>query len=990
MKFVRIVLGLMFTAFLAACGGGGGSAGANPNAGALRTSAGDSVIIAPGETRAYTISGGVAPYSVRNSDVAIAQGSVSGTQLTIAAKGIGSTTVEVVDNGGAVASIAVRIGSSTPLSVTAPASLSMALGPAAAQTFDVRGGVAPYVAVSSDARLVGVSLNPTTLKLTVTGIAVGQTSVTIRDGAGEAVSFGVSTTAAQPLSVAVPSELFVAVGSSQTYKILGGVKPYQVSSGNPEVLTATKQFEDDLVIRGVVGGEAVVVVSDIAGSVITFRATVGSSNPLFTTAPATLTLAPSTTSQTFAISGGAAPYTVTSSNSGLASVTFGGTSFSITAGASITTTPVNIIIKDSKGTQIGVSVAVSAAGGGSTALQPAATVEVLTSSNTLQSGGTSVDITAFVKNTLNVTMPNEPVSFSADSGLLQDATPTTDASGKATAKLLVGSDKSNRTIRVTVRSGTASGFVNVTITGTRVVLTGDGAVQQQGTAVYSARVLDSNNTPIANAVVTFNSTLSNTFSPATNSTDSLGVTSSTYTATNSGTARLTASALGATSDPLSVVISNVVLRFVPFSEAGNPLYSTYFGLGPNVSDVTLGSSQRLVLEYRIIGGSTPANQPVSFTTTRGRFQPAGLSSATTTAWSDLPQPQGGKVVVVDLEAIAPGGSSPGAGPVTISANIAGVAEASLAMNFLAQTPASLALQSNPSTVPPNTGGSSLSQSTLQATVRDAAGNLVSGRLVNFNITSDTSGGRLSAATAITDSNGRALVQYIAGASTTGVNQVRVRASVDGLPAVFGDAALTVSGQALFINLSFSNTIGNLNGNESVYAKPFSVYVSDATGNPVGNQLVVLSVVPLSYKTGVLVPPASPGGTWTASVSATCRNTDFNLNGALDATTEPSVLRPGNVVTAPGSVTTDAQGQAAFNLLYGENFAPWVKVKVVARTTVAGTESVREAIYDLEGSNADFTSPGGPAGTTSPFGASAPPAFVAGPPPTGECAPYTGP
>ncbi len=952
MKSIRIVLGLLLTAFLAACGGGGGSPGANPNTGALRTSAGDSVIIAPGETRAYTISGGVAPYSVRNSDAAIAQGSVSGTQLTIAAKGIGSTTVEVVDNGGAVATIAVRIGSSTPLSVTAPDTLSMSLGPAAAQTFDVRGGVAPYVAVSSDARLVGVSLNPTTLKLTVTGIAVGQTSVTIRDGAGEAVSFGVSTTAAQPLSVAVPSELFVAVGSSQTYKILGGVKPYQVSSGNPEVLTATKQFEDDLVIRGVVGGEAVVVVSDIAGSVITFRATVGSSNPLFTTAPATLTLAPSTTSQTFAISGGAAPYTVTSSNSGLASVTFSGTSFSVTAGASITTTPVNVIIKDSKGTQIGVSVAVSAAGGGSTALQPAATVEVLTSSNTLQSGGTSVDITAFVKNTLNVTMPNEPVSFSADSGLLQSASTVTDATGRGTAKLLVGNDKSNRTIRVTVRSGNASGFVNVAITGTRVVLTGDAAVQQGNSAVYTVRVLDSSNVGIAGATVNLSSNLNNTVSPAVVTTDVLGFASATYTAVNASSPgspdRLTATGLGATASQ-DITVSNVIFRFT------NPQN------GDGVALATPGGTT-LTVEYTV-GGLPGTGANVKFSTTRGSVTSSALIGS---AGSGL------------ANATLTSTNASGAGPVTILAQIDGVGQASLQLNFEAQVPSTIALQANPSAIPPNEGGGTLSQSTLLAVVRDSAGNAVANKQVNFGITSDVSGGSLSSPSALTDVNGRAQVQYVSGSATSPVDGVKIRASVASDPSIFADASLTVSRQSLFITIAVGNTIGNVN--ETTYSKPFGVYVTDATGNPVGNQAVLISVEPVAYLTGGLARNISTN-VWeydASSPTAVCRNTDTNFNGFVDPG-ELSPIRPGNVILAtPATVTTDSEGRASFVLNYGEQFAPWVIVEVVARATVAGTESSRRAVYSVVGSVEDFWSEGGPAGTTSPYGTAAPADCVAYP------------
>lgn len=952
MKLIRVLMALLVTAFLAACGGGGGSPGANPNEGALRTSAGDSVVIAPGETRSYTISGGVSPYSVRNSDTAIAVGSVSGTTLNIQAKAVGSVTVSVVDNVGTVSSVAVRVGSSTPLSVTAPASVSLALGPTNAQTFDVRGGVAPYSVTSSDPRLVGAYLDPNTLKLTVTGLAVGASTVTVRDGGSDSASFIVSTAAAQSLSVTAPPSLVVAVGSTQTYKIQGGVTPYQVSSSNPAVLTATKQFESDLVLRGVSGGTASIKVIDMAGSVVTLAAQVGSANALFTTAPASLTLAPSTTSPSYAISGGAGPYTVQSSNPSVATVSSTGVSFTITAGATVGTS--TIVIKDSTGTQVSLALAVAVAGGGSTAIEPAASIEVLASSNTLQSGGVGVDITAYVKNRLNTAMPNEPISFSADSGLLQGASTTTNANGLGSAKLLVGSDKSNRTINVTVRSGAASGTVQVSVVGTRVILTGDAAVQQGSTASYSVRVVDSAGNGISGAQVTLSSSRGNGFSPAVGSTDSLGFVSSTYNATNATTVGnpdvVTASALG-TSAQLSVTVSNVVFRFtVPTSGAS----------------VVLGAPQTLTVEYTV--GGAPGSGTVSFTTTRGSL------SASSALLS------GGQASIL-LNST----SASGAGPVTVLAQLPGVGQASIQLNFVAETPSSIAVQANPSAIPPNSNGSTLSQSTIEATVRDASGNPVANRQVNFNITSDVSGGSLSSPSAVTDLNGRAQVQYVAGSTSTAVNGVVINATVNGT-AISNSASLTVSGQSLFITIGYGNDITNVD--TTTYSKPFSVYLTDATGNPVGSQQVSLSVVPLAYRTGQLTRLSD--GTWvyaSGSPTATCRNTDFNLNGSQDSN-EPSVLRPGNVVVAtPGVVTTDTAGRATFALQYGEQFAPWVIVKVVARTTVSGTESVRETIFSLVGSSEDFTSDSGPAGTTSPWGVSAPATFVAGPPVSGECVAY---
>ncbi|MFZ3141777.1 hypothetical protein [Polaromonas sp.] len=119
-----------------------------------------------------------------------------------------------------------------------------------------------------------------------------------------------------------------------------------------------------------------------------------------------------------------------------------------------------------------------------------------------------------------------------------------------------------------------------------------------------------------------------------------------------------------------------------------------------------------------------------------------------------------------------------------------------------------------------------------------------------------------------------------------------------------------------------------------------------------------------------------GGTWKySSVPTICANEDLNFNGILDTspfedTNGNGQLTPGNIaVAAPGNVVTDAAGRATFAIQYGEQFAPWVTVRITARASVAGTESRQSILYDLVGSAPDFTAETPPAGVTSPFGSS---------------------
>lgn len=303
-----------------------------------------------------------------------------------------------------------------------------------------------------------------------------------------------------------------------------------------------------------------------------------------------------------------------------------------------------------------------------------------------------------------------------------------------------------------------------------------------------------------------------------------------------------------------------------------------------------------------------------------------------------------------------------------------LATATRTVQFTGVLPASLRLQINPGAIPPNTAGSTTNRTAVTATVTDASSNPVSGRQVSFAINTDPSNGSLSAGLATTDSSGIARVEYIAGQQSSPNNGVQISGTV--LP-VNGDIGvvsqsgnLTVNGNSLFITISYGNTIENLN--PSTYRKPFSVYVTDATGLAVANQTISLSVIPTKYYKGFM--------TWNTTVwvpdksvaPSGCDNEDANLNGILDAGEDfngDRTLTPGNVVVAsPGSVTTDSAGLASFYLIYGEQFAYWVDVNIVARATVSGTESRREQAFQLSPLADDVnqeTVP--PAGRTSPFG-----------------------
>ena len=85
MSIFRIISLLISTFLASACGGGGGSPGANPNQSALVTTAGESVILPNGAFQTYSVFGGVPPYRATSSEPSIVLGNINDKTLSIGA-----------------------------------------------------------------------------------------------------------------------------------------------------------------------------------------------------------------------------------------------------------------------------------------------------------------------------------------------------------------------------------------------------------------------------------------------------------------------------------------------------------------------------------------------------------------------------------------------------------------------------------------------------------------------------------------------------------------------------------------------------------------------------------------------------------------------------------------------------------------------------------------------------------------------------------------
>lgn len=618
----------------------------------------------------------------------------------------------------------------------------------------------------------------------------------------------------------------------------------------------------------------------------------------------------------------------------------------------------------------GSSLYSSSTGGTDSTTPAAASVEVLSSSTSVGTSGDTVTITAVVKSSTNVGLASAPVVFATTSGTLSNASATTSSAGVATATFSAGADKSNRSATIRVTSGSVSGQLVLPIAGSKLLISGSTTIPFGTSSTLTVKATDSSGNPIQGINVTFASALGNGLSATAATTDSSGAVSITYTATTSGSDTLTVSGGGSTATA-SINISGEDFVFITPTSA---------------VQIPVGSAQTVQVRYQQNGVGV-AGQTVNFASTGGAFAANGSTLPCVTPSASCAMTNASGVATVSI-------SSSSAAAATLQASLAGTtAQTTQSVSFVATVPSRLVLQVSPSAIGVNASGSSANQAQVVAKVLDANSNPVPGLSVNFSRDADPSGGNVQQPSAITDLNGQASVQYIAGPQSTASNGVVLRATVASATSVTGTATLTVNQQALFLALGTGNTITNLD--EQTYQKDWTVYVTDANGVAVPNVSLTVKVLPSEYRKGSMAwsPAVSAwitdawdgvtltvGGDLPGGAYISCGNEDAtygdsdgrSYNGILDSGEDfngDGFLQPGNVISvADGSLTTDSTGRATITLQYAESYVPWVRVRLQVQAIVSGTAGTQASTFVVPGLSADFTDQNvAPAGAVSPFG-----------------------
>ncbi|MEO7322678.1 MAG: Ig-like domain-containing protein, partial [Burkholderiales bacterium] len=338
-------------------------------------------------------------------------------------------------------------------------------------------------------------------------------------------------------------------------------------------------------------------------------------------------------------------------------------------------------------------------------------------------GDTTVELTAVVLNANGRALTEKAVTLavvdSATSGkaFLTNVADETDTNGLLLAKLNLGTNKSNRTITIRATADSATATNTVDVVGTTITISGATSLVSNATTPITVSLKDSGGNSLQGETISLSSSQGNTFSSAAPVTNRSGQVVVDVTGTTAGTDTITATALGA-SNTMSIVVSGSDFSFIAPSPASN-------------TDVVVNTAHQIKIRWR--EGNVPQNGlAVTLSATRGTVSPSsGLTDAS------------GEFTATITSAFA--------GPTTVQASATG-GSPSTTLNFVFVTSSATAVnvQADPTTIPINANGSDANRATITAIVRDGASNLVKNARVQFQIVTDTTGGRLSGTEDITD------------------------------------------------------------------------------------------------------------------------------------------------------------------------------------------------------------------------------------------------
>ncbi len=582
---------------------------------------------------------------------------------------------------------------------------------------------------------------------------------------------------------------------------------------------------------------------------------------------------------------------------------------------------------------------------------------LLTSSdgNLASSGGTAVNVIAFVKDANNAVVPNANVTFTADSGALGATVVSTNAQGQASVSLNTGGDASLRTIKVRASAGAQTASTDISVSGTKLAINAFSSINLNTSTDMVVKLVDSSGNALVGKPVTFGAQV--------NALTLKGGGASPALTDNNGQLVLSYSARSGTSDTVTIKAQGDSVILPVTINAAN--FTINAVSGANVALTTLATNTCYAVTVHSDVAGTPQSGNVRFSTSRGAMY-ADAACAT-----PLPAPlalTGGNAIAY-VQATGAGLTSLTARNESTGVSVQADVEFVAPLTALA----TITVQADPAVIGANTAGSTTQRSTLRAVVRDgtAQNNLVKNAQISFTIQSDASSGSLSSPSVVTtDSDGMATVSYIAGQATTGVDGVIVQAQLQGVSSNSAAARLTVTKKSLFISAGSGNVLDG--ADSSTYRKAYAVFVTDAAGNPVPDVIITAAAWPRYYYKGYL-EYSTAASSWVVAQHVECKNEDNerDRNGILDPGEDVNAndhLDPGIPLNLSTGGKTDSSGTTTVTLTYPRDRANWLDVELTIRGNSSGTEATYVGYTLLPGLSSDFNRQDvSPPGVISPYG-----------------------
>jgi len=660
----------------------------------------------------------------------------------------------------------------------------------------------------------------------------------------------------------------------------------------------------------------------------------------------------------------------------------GAVTATIGIGSDRTNRTITVTAKSGSLTKTASLLVVDSVGGGGTA--PSELLLTLSATSIANDGSQTVTATATALDAKRNVLPGVAVSVSVDDvaggATIQPSGTTTGTNGALTAVIGIGAVRTNRTIMVRASSGALSQATPlavvdnpapVTPSAASLILTLSASTLDNGgtsTIVATATALDSKRNTLPAIPITFSVTsnaVATVSSPVTNAS---GVVTATIGIGADRTSRVvTVTATSGSAPPQSASFSvkgaKLTASFAPSVIAGTA----------NQIEYKLVDTNGIAMAGQSISVTSPALPTSSGTTDlNGKFIYSYSAPASATSL-EIVASAAGDSLPSTVTVLAAGNVDPAVGPIQ-----------------------SASLTPSPSVISVNAVGSTTNPVELRALFLGANNQPIKNVRVVFDLggNANSTDGKVSqlGTYAYSDSTGVARGTFTPGQISSPTNGITVRAcysTIDFTPPTNNGPCpvssvsntVTVTSEALSVNIRTNNLVDPTGGGGLTYIKQFVVMVVDAAGQAKQDVLITPSIDLPAYYKGVYqwngtvwkqhmslattesysynsATPAWVQGALTSQPS--CPNEDVNRNGvreasAYDSTTAAPTLaarqedlnwngdldpRKADVaVKMVGSSKTDANGLAIVQIEYGKNLASWVDfVITVTASGISGTEA----------------------------------------------------